>query len=165
MAAANCDTGRLRSAHTYLLTGIAYDLSSAVCVAVPSLRYFNRRALLGIPMDCTACESPVTLEVGPDRPLSTSLSDAVLAAEEDERIEVTRDCWDCGWHETRALRIASVSTTAGDETALEQAALIDEITDELAAIENVDTLAETLAAIRRQRETDPATTDTDDPTE
>ena len=116
-------------------------------------------------MDCPACGSPVTLEVGPDRPLSTSLSDAVLAAEEDERIEVTRDCWDCGWHETRALRVASIDTTAGDETAVERAALIDEITDELGDIESVDTLEETLAAIRRHRAADPATTDTDDETE
>jgi len=116
-------------------------------------------------MDCPACGSPVTLEVGPDRPLSTSLSDAVLAAEEDERIEVTRDCWDCGWHETRALRVASIDTAAGDETAVEQAALIDEITDELGEIESVDTLEETLAAIRRQRATDPTRTDTDDETE
>ncbi|WP_313696141.1 hypothetical protein [Halorarum halobium] len=116
-------------------------------------------------MDCPACGSPVTLKVGPDRPLSTSLSDAVLAAEEDEHIEVTRDCWDCGWHETRALRVTSIDTTAGDETAVERAAFIDEITDELAAIGSVDTLEETLAAIRRQRATNPATTDTDDPTE
>jgi len=116
-------------------------------------------------MDCPACGSPVTLEVGPDRPLSTSLSDAVLAAEEDERIEVTRDCWDCGWHETRQLRIESVDTTAGDETAVKRAALIGEITDELAAIGSVDTLEETLAAIRRQRATDPTRTDTDDETE
>ena len=115
-------------------------------------------------MDCPACGSPVTLEVGPDRPLSTSLSDAVLAAEEDEQIEVTRDCWDCGWHETRALRVASIDTTAGDETAVERAALIDEI-DELGEIDTVDTLEEMLAAIRRQRATDPARTDTDDAAE
>ncbi|MDT3437379.1 hypothetical protein [Haloarcula sp. 1CSR25-25] len=116
-------------------------------------------------MDCPACGSPVTLEVGPDRPLSTSLSDAILAAEEDEHIEVTRDCWDCGWHETRTLRVASIDTTTGDKTAVERAALIDEITDELASIGSVDTLAEMLAAIRRQRATNPARTDTDDATE
>jgi len=67
-------------------------------------------------MDCPACGSSVTLEVGPDRLLSTSLSDIVLTAEEDERIEGLRDCWDCGWHETRALRIASIDTTAGDDS-------------------------------------------------
>jgi hypothetical protein len=116
-------------------------------------------------MDCPACGSPVTLEVGPDRPPSASLSDAVLTAEADEQIEVTRDCWDCGWHETRALRVTSIDTTAGDETAVERAALIDGITDELASIESVDTLEGTLAAIRQQRETDPTTTDTNDATE
>ncbi|WP_435185730.1 hypothetical protein [Halobellus sp. EA9] len=116
-------------------------------------------------MDCPACGSTVTLEVGPDRPLSTSLSDAVLASEEDERIEVSRDCWDCGWHEMRQLRIESIDTTAGDQTAVERAALIDEITHELAAIGSVDTLEETLAAIREQRATDSARTDTDDAAE
>jgi hypothetical protein len=126
---------------------------------------FNRPAFLGVAMNCPACGSPVTLEFGSDWPLSTSLSDAILTAEEDEQIEVTRDCWDCGWHETRALRVASIDTTAGDETAVERAALIDEITDELAAIESVDTLEETLAAIRQQRATDPARTATDDATE
>ncbi|TKX69215.1 hypothetical protein [Halorubrum sp. SP9] len=48
---------------------------------------------------------------------------------------------------------------------VERAALIDEITHELAAIESVGTLEETLAAIREQRATDPAMTDTDDATE
>ena len=43
--------------------------------------------------------------------------------------------------------------------------LIDEITDELASIESVGTLEETLAAIRQQRATDPARTDTDDAAE
>jgi hypothetical protein len=112
-------------------------------------------------MDCPARGSPVTLEVGPDRPLSTSLSDAVLAAEEDERIEVSRDCWDCGWHEMRQLSIESIDTTAGDETAVERAALIDEITDELAEIDQVATLEEFLTEARRQRRADPVTSDTD----
>jgi hypothetical protein len=94
-----------------------------------------------------------------------SLSDAVFGADEDERIEVTRDCWDCGWHETRGLRVVAIDTTAGDAAAIERAALIDEITDELAVIDSVETLEETLATIRRQRGTDSATTDTDDATE
>ena len=41
-------------------------------------------------MDCPACGSPLTLEVGPERPLSTSLRDAILAAEAGERLEITR---------------------------------------------------------------------------
>lgn len=47
-------------------------------------------------MDCPACGSPLALDIGSERPLSTSLPDAVLAAAEDESIEITRDCWDCG---------------------------------------------------------------------
>jgi len=112
-------------------------------------------------MDCPACGAPLTIEVGPEQPLSTSLRGAVLAAEPDERLEITRACWDCGWQEVRQVRVESIDTTAGDETAVERAALIDE----LAAIESVDTLEETLAALHRQRATDSATTDTDDATE
>lgn len=112
-------------------------------------------------MDCPVCGSPVTLEVGPNRPLSTSLPDVLLAADEDEHIEITRDCWDCGWQEARQIRVESIDTTAGDETAVERAAVVDEITDELAAIDLVATLKDALAEIRRQRRTDAATADTD----
>jgi predicted nucleic acid-binding Zn-ribbon protein len=145
---------------TYSLLSTALFVCLSRCSAI-----FNRRALLEIPMDCPACGAPLTIEVGAEQPLSTSLRDAVLTAEPDERLEITRACWDCGWQEVRQVRVKSIDTTAGDETAVERAALIDEITDELAAIESVDTLEETLAAIRRQRATDPATTDTDDATE
>ena len=47
-------------------------------------------------MDCPVCGSSVTLEIGPDYPLSASLTDALLAADEDECIAVSRNCWDCG---------------------------------------------------------------------
>jgi len=113
-------------------------------------------------MDCPACGAPLTLEVGPEQPLSTSLRDAVLAAEADERLEITRACWDCGWQEVRQVRVESIDTTAGDEAAVARAGLIDEINDELAGIESVDTLEETLATIHQHRDTDPATTDTND---
>jgi len=106
-------------------------------------------------MDCPACDSPVTLEVGPERPLSTSLRNAVLAAEPDERLDVTRNCWNCGWHEVRQLRVESINTTAGDETAVERAALVTEITNELTAINDVAILEDALAEIRRQRRLKP----------
>ncbi|EMA03502.1 hypothetical protein SAMN05443574_1237 [Haloarcula vallismortis] len=116
-------------------------------------------------MDCPACGAPLTLEVGPEQPLSTSLRDAVLSAEADERLEITRACWDCGWQEVRQVRVESIDTTAGNETAVERAGLIDEINNELAGIESVDTLEEALATIRQHRDTDPSTIDTDDTTE
>ena len=47
-------------------------------------------------MDCPAYGGPVTLEIGPDRLPSTSLTDAVLDAAGDERLDVVRTCWDCG---------------------------------------------------------------------
>jgi len=78
-------------------------------------------------MDCPACGSPLTLEVGPERPLSTSLRDAILAAEAGERLEITRACWDCGWQEVRQMRVESIDMTAGDQAAVERATLLNEI--------------------------------------
>jgi hypothetical protein len=122
---------------------------------------FNRQALFGKIMDCPACGSSVTLEVGPDHPPSASLTDALLAANEDECIEVSRNCWNCGWHEERQVCVASIETTEGDETAIERAVLLDELTDELAAIECLATLEDALAEVRRQRRLEPSTADTD----
>ena len=113
-------------------------------------------------MDCPACGGPVTLEVGPDRLPSTSLSDAVLDAAEDERLDVVRTCWDCGWQEERRLRIEAIDTTAGDDAMIERAALLKEITDELAAIEDLRTLEDTLAEVRRQRRLEPVAEDTNE---
>lgn len=115
-------------------------------------------------MDCPACGSPVTLEVGPERLLSTCLPDALLAAAEDERIEITREWWDCGWHEARQIRVESIDTTEGDEVAVQRAALIDEITAKLGAIDSVATLEAVRAEIRRQRQPDSATTESADDT-
>ncbi|WP_042662376.1 hypothetical protein [Haloferax sp. ATB1] len=98
-------------------------------------------------MDCPACGSSVTLEVGLDHPPSASLTDALLAADGDECIEVSRNCWNCGWHEERQVCVASIETTEGDETAIERAALLDEI----AAIECLATLEDALAEVRRPR--------------
>ena len=62
---------------------------------------------------------------------------------------------DCGWQEVRQVRVESIDTTAGDETAIERATLLDEIDDELAAIENVAMLEDSLAEIRRYRQLEP----------
>jgi hypothetical protein len=42
-------------------------------------------------MDCPARGSAFTFDIDPERPLSTSLSDAVPGADEDDRIEVRFD--------------------------------------------------------------------------
>lgn len=115
-------------------------------------------------MDCPACSGAVTLEVGPDQPLSTSLTDVILAANEDECIDVSRNCWDCGWHEVRQICVESIDTTDGDEVTVKRASLIEEITDELAEIERLATLEDTLAEIRRQQRMDPTTNSTEDGT-
>ena len=113
-------------------------------------------------MDCPACGGPITLEVGPDRLPSTSLSDAVLDAAEDDCLDVVRTCWDCGWQEERRLRVEAIDTTAGDAGAIERARLLEEITDELAAIEALGTLEDTLAEVHRQRRLEPAAEDTNE---
>jgi hypothetical protein len=113
-------------------------------------------------MDCPACGGPVTLEIGPDRLPSTSLTDAVLDAAVDERLDVLRTCWDCGWQEERRLRVEAIETTAGDTDTIERVRLLEEITDELAAIEALGTLEDTLAEVRRQRRLEPAAEDTNE---
>lgn len=110
-------------------------------------------------MDCPACGGPVTLEIGPNRLPSTSLTDAVLDAAEDERLDVLRTCWDCGWQEERQLRVEAIDTTAGDDAVIERATLREKITDELAAIEDLKTLEDALAEVRRQRRLEPSTED------
>jgi len=71
-------------------------------------------------MGCPACGGSATLEVGPDRPPSTSLSDAVLDATEDERLDVVQACWDCGWQEEHLHRVEAINTTAGGADAIER---------------------------------------------
>ncbi len=102
-------------------------------------------------MECPACGGPVTMEVGPDYPLSASVADALLAADEDEQIVIARNCWACGWREERSVSIDSIETTKGDAHAVERAALLDDIMDEATAIDDLTTLEDTLAEVRRQR--------------
>jgi hypothetical protein len=102
------------------------------------------------------------MEVGPDHPISASVTDAVLGADEDEEVIVSRTCWACGWGEDRSVVIEAINTTQGDEATIERARLLDEITDELDAIDTVATLEDALAEIRRQRRLEPSSTDTDE---
>ena len=113
-------------------------------------------------MECPACGGPVTVEVGADQPLSASVADVLLAADEDEQIIVARNCWACGWTEERSVVIDSIETTEGDADAVERAALLDDIMREAAAIDSLATLEHALSEIRRQRRLEPSTTDTDE---
>lgn len=113
-------------------------------------------------MECSACGGPVTMEVGPDQPLSVSVMDALLAGDEDEQIIIARNCWACGWAEERAVVIDSIETTEGDATAVERAVLLDDIMSEVTAIDSLATLKDSLAEIRRQRRLEPTTSDSAD---
>lgn len=61
---------------------------------------------------------------------------------------MTRECWDCGRHEARQIRVESIDTTEGNGAAVERAALVDEITDEIAVVVGVATLEDALAEVR-----------------
>lgn len=115
-------------------------------------------------MKCPECSSTVTIEIGPERPLSMSLVDAVIAADEDERIDLSRSCWNCGWHETRSIRVDEIETVTGDEQVAKRASLINEITNEAKAIDHITILEEALAEVRRQRRLDPDGSSTSDTT-
>lgn len=91
------------------------------------------------------------MEVGPDKPFSASVTDALLDADEDEQIVVSRNCWECGWCEERSVFIDAIETTEGDDYAVERAALFDDVTSEATAIDDLATLEDDLAELRRQR--------------
>lgn len=91
------------------------------------------------------------MEVGPDQPLSASVTDALLAADEAEQVIITRNCWACRWTEDRSVVIDSIETTEGDADAVERAALLDDIMSEATAIDELATLEDALLEIRRQR--------------
>ena len=113
-------------------------------------------------MECPACGGPVTMEVGPDQPLSASVVDALLTGGEDEQIIIARNCWTCGWTEERSVVIDSIETTEGDTDAVERAALLDDIMSETTAIDNLATLKDALAEIRRHRRLETTASDSAD---
>lgn len=113
-------------------------------------------------MECPTCGGPVTMEVGPDQPLSASVTDALLAATEDEQIIVARNCWACGWSEERLVVIDSIEKTEGDADAVERAAFLDDIMREATAIDSLATLEDALAEIRRQRRLETTASDSTD---
>ena len=114
-------------------------------------------------MDCPVCSGSLTVEVGPSMSFSTSLSNAILAAGEDECIKVIRDCWQSGCHEGREVRIEYIEVTDGDSQVVDRARLVSAIHEELDGIERQDTLEQALAEIKRNRRLEDAT-GTDDTT-
>jgi hypothetical protein len=97
------------------------------------------------------------MEVGPTHPISASVADVLLAADEDEQIVVARNCWACGWSEERSVSIDSIETHA-----VERAALLDDIMSEATAIDDLTTLEDALTEVRRQRRLKTAGADSTD---
>ncbi|MCD2200913.1 MULTISPECIES: hypothetical protein [Halobacteriales] len=86
-----------------------------------------------------------------------SLVEAVIAADEDDQIACSQNCWNCGWQEKRSIRIQAIERTDGDEQAAKRASLIDEIVSEAKGIERITMLEDVLAEVRRQRRLEPNT--------
>lgn len=106
-------------------------------------------------MNCPACGSGfVTVEPGPDVAPLSRVADAVLKAERGDAIRVSRDCWDCGWGETRALELVSVESEPGDPSVQRRRQLIEAVNTELEAIKTSDSLRDALAEIERIRRSD-----------
>lgn len=116
-------------------------------------------AVISHVMECPDCGAPVTMEVGPEHPLTASLVDALIAADEDEQIKISRNCWECGWREERLIRVESVETIDGDEPVAKRASLLNEIRSEAEAIESIAMLEDALAEVRRQRRLEPDASD------
>jgi len=102
-------------------------------------------------MECPECDGPVTVEVGRGQPLSTSILDTLLDADEDEDLIILRDCWACGWDEERSVVIESIETTPGDTDAIERTELLNEIMREASKIDSTATLEDAFAELRRKR--------------
>lgn len=110
-------------------------------------------------MECPDCGAPVTMEVGPEHSLSASLVDVLIATDQDEQLEISRNCWECGWREERVICVESVATVDGDEPVAKRASLLTEIRSESEAIESIAILEDALAAVRRQRHLEPDASD------
>lgn len=102
------------------------------------------------------------MEVGPGHPPSASVADALLATTEGEQIIVTRNCWACGWTEERSVVLDSIETTEGDAQTVERATLLDDIMNEVTAINDLGTLEDVLVEVHRQRRLEIGASDSPD---
>lgn len=106
-------------------------------------------------MECPECGSEVlTREIGPEWPMRTSLVDAVLDADVDERVVLSRNCWTCGWSEERLVRIESIDETPGDSDVVERRRLRDTLDDAIRDVEDIETLERLLEDVQARRTRD-----------
>lgn len=113
-------------------------------------------------MNCPACGSRfVTVEPGPDVAPLSRVTDAILKAEREDVIRVSRNCWDCGWGETRALELVSVETEPGDPSVQRCRRLVEAVNTELEAIQSPDSLRDALAEVERIRRSESSNTETE----
>ena len=108
-------------------------------------------------MDCPECGSATVAtdldaDPGSDIPPTLSITDAILKLAESEAIGVTRRCWECGWRETRTVKVAAVDVESGDESVVERRRLIEEVTAEVEQIDENASLREVLATTERVRQ-------------
>lgn len=114
-------------------------------------------------MNCPGCGSrSVSVELGPDGAPLTSVARAVMDAAEGDAIEVSRDCWTCGWRETRRLQLAAIEVKAGDDTVQRRRQLVDAVHADLAAVQRIESLREALECVRNVRQGEPASGETEE---
>ncbi|WP_042662467.1 hypothetical protein [Haloferax sp. ATB1] len=106
-------------------------------------------------MECPDCGEPyVSREVGPGRPPSTPLANAILDTEQGEEVILHRQCWTCGWSEDRHVEVAAIETEHGDPEIVDRQQRLSELAGLLEEIEDTETLDSVLHYVRQQRSGD-----------
>lgn len=106
-------------------------------------------------MECPDCGEPdISQEVGPGRPPSTPLADAILDTEQGDEVVLHRQCWTCGWSEDRHVKVAGIETEHGDPATVDRQQRLSELRGMLEEIEDTETLESVLQYVRQQRSGD-----------
>lgn len=114
----------------------------------------------GRTMDCPECGSTAnTIELGPEVSPMSSVTRAILNADEGDTIGVTRVCWECGWCEIRRVRMDSIHMESGDDSIKRRKNLISEVNAELEEIQHLTSLRDALAEVKRVRRLEPSNKD------
>ncbi|WP_115891656.1 hypothetical protein [Haloferax sp. Atlit-48N] len=103
-------------------------------------------------MECPDCGEPyVSREVGPGRPPSTPLANAILDTEQGEEVILHRQCWTCGWSEDRHIEVAAIETEHGDPEIVDRQQRLSELVGLLEGTEDTETLESVLQYVRQHQ--------------
>lgn len=104
-------------------------------------------------MNCPDCGSRLTSSdlTAPHNP-TASLTSAVRRADEDEVIGISTWCGDCGWTETRRVRLEEIDTEHGDQDRIEQIRVRNKITNQLDQVQSIESLEDVLTEVKQRAE-------------